>query len=381
MAGNSNLNSAKTARKDEFYTQLTDIEKEMRYYRKHFQGKTVLCNCDDPFESNFFKYFALNFNRLGLKKLIATCYYSSPIAGQQLQYGCDANGQMTFYFEDKGVEENKSKRPYKAVVTQVYDKKGDGGVDMLDVAELFRSGENELVELDGDGDFRSPECLALLDEADIIVTNPPFSLFREYVSMLVEHQKHFIIIGNQNAISYEETFSLMKNNKMWIGASIHSGDRAFFVPDDYPLDAAGCGIDEITGRKYIRVKGIRWFTNLDIKQRHEEMILVRHYTPEQYPKYVNYDAIEVAKTSDIPCDYGGEMGVPITFMDKYNPEQFDIIGISRELVRTLSEDVRKNGAYPQIGRFYLDVGAEKYKKVYERLVIRNKHPEPPKEVK
>ena len=381
MAGNSNLNSAKTARKDEFYTQLTDIEKEMRYYRKHFQGKTVLCNCDDPFESNFFKYFALNFNRLGLKKLIATCYYSSPIAGQQLQYGCDANGQMTFYFEDKGVEENKSKRPYKAVVTQVYDKKGDGGVDMLDVAELFRSGENELVELEGDGDFRSPECLALLDEADIIVTNPPFSLFREYVSMLVEHQKHFIIIGNQNAISYEETFSLMKNNKMWIGASIHSGDRAFFVPDDYPLDAAGCGIDEITGRKYIRVKGIRWFTNLDIKQRHEEMILVRHYTPEQYQEYVNYDAIEVAKTSDIPCDYDGEMGVPITFMDKYNPEQFEIIGISRELVRTLSEDVRKNGAYPQIGRFYLDVGAEKYKKVYERLVIRNKRPELPKEEK
>ena len=381
MAGNSNLNSAKTARKDEFYTQLTDIEKEMRYYRKHFQGKTVLCNCDDPFESNFFKYFALNFNRLGLKKLIATCYYSSPIAGQQLQYGCDANGQMTFYFEDKAVEENKSKRPYKAVVTQVYDKKGDGGVDMLDVAELFRSGENELVELEGDGDFRSPECLALLDEADIIVTNPPFSLFREYVSMLVEHQKHFIIIGNQNAISYEETFSLMKNNKMWIGTSIHSGDRAFFVPDDYPLDAAGCGIDEITGRKYIRVKGIRWFTNLDIKQRHEEMILVRHYTPEQYPKYVNYEAIEVAKTSDIPCDYDGEMGVPITFMDKYNPEQFEIIGISRELVRTLSEDVRKNGAYPQIGRFYLDVGAEKYKKVYERLVIRNKRPELPKEEK
>ena len=381
MAKNADLGAARTAKKDEFYTQLTDIEKEMRYYRKHFQGKIVLCNCDDPFESNFFKYFALNFNRLGLKKLIATCYYSSPIAGQQLQYGCDANGQMTFYFEDKGEEENKSKRPYKAVVTQVYDKKGDGGVDMLDVAELFRSGENELVELEGDGDFRSPECLALLDEADIIVTNPPFSLFREYVSMLVEHQKHFIIIGNQNAISYEETFSLMKNNKMWIGASIHSGDRAFFVPDDYPLDAAGCGIDEITGRKYIRVKGIRWFTNLDIKQRHEEMILVRHYTPEQYPKYVNYDAIEVAKTSDIPCDYDGEMGVPITFMDKYNPEQFEIIGISRELVRTLSEDVRKNGAYPQIGRFYLDVGAEKYKKVYERLVIRNKRPELPKEGK
>lgn len=184
MAKNADLGAAKTAKKDEFYTQLTDIEKEMRYYRKHFQGKTVLCNCDDPFESNFFKYFALNFNRLGLKKLIATCYYSSPIAGQQLQYGCDANGQMTFYFEDKGAEENKSKRPYKAVVTQVYDKMGDGGVDMLDVAELFRTGENELVELEGDGDFRSPECLDLLDESDIVVTNPPFSLFREYAQTL-----------------------------------------------------------------------------------------------------------------------------------------------------------------------------------------------------
>lgn len=368
MAGNDNLNSAKTARKDEFYTQLSDIEKEMRYYRKHFTGKTVLCNCDDPFESNFFKYFVLNFNRLGLKKLIATCYTGSPIANQQLSI-----------FDVLGISEDTKDRPYKAVVTTVYDKTGDGGVDMFDVAELFKSGENELTELECDGDFRSPECLALLDEADIVVTNPPFSLFREFISVLVEHQKSFIIIGNQNAISYEESFSLMRDNKMWIGPSIHSGDRAFFVPDDYPLDAAGCGVDEETGRKYIRVKGVRWFTNLDIKQRHEEMVLVRRYKPEEYPVYVNYNAIEVAKTSEIPCDYAGEMGVPITFMDKYNPEQFEIIGISRELVRTLSDDVRKNGAYPQIGRFYLDVGEAKYKKVYERLVIRNKHPESPKE--
>ncbi|MBE6948915.1 MAG: modification methylase [Ruminococcaceae bacterium] len=381
MAGNRNLNSAKTARKDEFYTQLTDIEKEMRYYRKHFKGKTVLCNCDDPFESNFFKYFVLNFNRLGLKKLIATCYATSPIMGSCFQYRIDDNGQMSFSFGDESVVDNDNKHPYKAVVTQVYDKTGDGGVDMLDIAKLFMDSENELTELNGDGDFRSPECIALLDEADIVVTNPPFSLFREYVSLIVEHQKSFIIIGNQNAISYEETFSLMKSNRMWIGASIHSGDRAFFVPDDYPLDAAGCGIDEETGRKYIRVKGVRWFTNLDIKHRHEEMILVRRYTPDEYPKYVNYDAIEVAKTSDIPCDYAGEMGVPITFMDKYNPDQFEIIGISRELVRTLSDDVRKNGAYPQIGRFYLDVGETKYKKVYERLVIRNKYPEVPKETK
>lgn len=377
MAGNKNLNSAKTARKDEFYTQLTDIEKEMRYYRKHFKGKTVLCNCDDPFESNFFKYFVLNFNRLGLKRLIATCYATSPIMGSQLKYHIDSTGQMSFSFDDELVEDDIVKRPYKAVVTTVHDTTGDGGVDMFDVAELFRIGENQLTELEGDGDFRSPECVELLDEADIVVTNPPFSLFREFVSLIVEHQKNFVIIGNQNAISYEETFSLMKSNKMWIGASIHSGDRAFFVPDDYPLDAAGCGIDGETGRKYIRVKGVRWFTNLDIKQRHEEMILVRRYTPDQYPKYVNYDAIEVGKTSDIPCDYDGEIGVPITFVDKYNPDQFEIVGISRELVRSLSDDVRKNGAYPQIGRFYLDVGEAKYKKVYERLVIRNKHPEQP----
>lgn len=294
MAKNADLGAAKTAKKDEFYTQLTDIEKEMRYYRKHFQGKTVLCNCDDPFESNFFKYFALNFNRLGLKKLIATCYYSSPIAGQQLQYGCDANGQMTFYFEDKGAEENKSKRPYKAVVTQVYDKMGDGGVDML-------------------------------DESDIVVTNPPFSLFREYVATLAEHQKHFIIIGNVNALKYKEIFPYIISNQIWLGASIHSGDRAFFVPDDYSLDASTCGIDEATGRKYIRVKGVRWYTNLDMKQRHEELILVKRYSPENNPSYDNYNAVEVSKTADIPCDYTGIMGVPITFFDKFNPDQFEII--------------------------------------------------------
>ena len=201
MAGNSNLNNAKSARKDEFYTQLTDIEKEMRYYRKHFKEKTVFCNCDDPFESNFFKYFVLNFNRLGLKKLIATCYTGSPIANQQLSI-----------FDVLGISEDTKDRPYKAVVTTVYDKTGDGGVDMFDVAELFKSGENELTELAGDGDFRSPECLALLDEADIVVTNPPFSLFKEYLGILVEHKKHFIIIGNVNAIKYQEVFPLFMSN-------------------------------------------------------------------------------------------------------------------------------------------------------------------------
>ena len=263
MAARTNMGIAKTAKKDEFYTQLSDIEKEIRYYRKHFKGKTVLCNCDDPFESNFFKYFVLNFNRLGLNKLIATCYTGSPIAGTQLSLLDVLEGS-----------EDKRHKPYKAVVTKVYDTTGDGGIDMLDVAELFRNHENELTELNGNGDFRSEECLALLDESDIVVTNPPFSLFREYVSTLIEHQKNFIIIGNVNAITYMEIFPLLRNNKMWIGPSIHSGDRAFYVPDDYPLNAAGCGVDE-EGRKYIRVKGVRWYTNLDVKQRHEELILVK----------------------------------------------------------------------------------------------------------
>lgn len=382
MAKNADLGAAKTAKKDEFYTQLTDIEKEMRYYRKHFQGKTVLCNCDDPFESNFFKYFALNFNRLGLKKLIATCYYSSPIAGQQLQYGCDANGQMTFYFEDKGVEENKSKRPYKAVVTQVYDKMGDGGVDMLDVAELFRTGENELVELEGDGDFRSPECLALLDESDIVVTNPPFSLFREYVATLVEHQKHFIIIGNVNALKYKEIFPYIISNQIWLGASIHSGDRAFFVPDDYSLDASTCGIDEATGRKYIRVKGVRWYTNIDMKQRHEELILVKRYSPENNPSYDNYNAVEVSKTADIPCDYTGIMGVPITFFDKFNPDQFEIIWQASGNTRASAPvEILEQLGYKPSKEDRGGCCLLKGKRTYDRVFIRNKHPEPPKEVK
>ena len=306
MAGNSALSAAVKAKKDEFYTQLTDIEKEMRYYRKHFKGKTVLCNCDDPFESNFFKYFVLNFNRLGLKKLIATCYATSPISGQQLSL-----------FDVVGGDESVKNKPYKAIVTKVYDVTGDGGVDMFDVAELFKQHENELTELEGDGDFRSAECLALLDEADIVVTNPPFSLFREYVSVLMEHEKHFIIIGNVNAITYKEVFPLIMENKIWIGASIHSGDRAFYVPDDYPLNAAGCGVDA-DGRRFIRVKGVRWYTNLDLKQRHEELILVKRYTPEAYPFYDNYDGINVDATVDIPCDYAGMMGVPITFLDKYS---------------------------------------------------------------
>ena len=382
MARNKDLIAANKAKKDEFYTQLNDIENELRHYRQHFQGKTVLCNCDDPYESNFFRYFALNFNRLGLKKLMATCYSGSPLAGTQLSL-----------FGDETEEERRT--PYKAIVTTVHDTTGDGGVDILDVAELFRNGENSIEKLEGDGDFRSAECVALLDKADIVVTNPPFSLFREYVAQLIEHEKKFIIIGNQNAFTYKDIFQLFMENKIWVGPSIHSGDRKFNVPDDYPLNAAGCGIDP-DGRKWVRVKGVRWFTNLDFKQRHEEMILVKRYDPELYPTYANYDAIEVSKTSDIPCDYAGLMGVPITFLDKYNPDQFEIIGQSRTLGRPMSE-IAKKGEYVSGGvRFYLRDNAlaaqrsaaqrsaaqrYKYRCLYDRIVIRNRHPEIPASVR
>ena len=377
MAEKRDLAAAKLDKKDEFYTQLTDIEKEMRYYRKHFQGKTVLCNCDDPFESNFFKYFVLNFDRLGLKKLIATCYATSPVMGSQLQYRVGKDGQMSFSFGDDPVADENAKHPYKAIVTKVYDKTGDGGVDMLDVAELFKAGENELAELKGDGDFRSEECLELLYEADIVVTNPPFSLFRQYVSTLIDNNKQFIIIGNVNAIAYKEIFPLLKDDKMWIGASIHSGDRAFYVPDDYPMKASGCGIDE-DGRRFIRVKGVRWYTNLDMKLRHDELILVKKYNPEEYPKYENYDAIEVSKTADIPCDYDGVMGVPITFMDKYCPDQFRIIGLGiTDLGKSIGvgdyDRKYKTPASRDGTLYYVKDG--KGVVPYARVLIQNKHPE------
>jgi hypothetical protein len=367
MAGNASLNAAGRAKRDEFYTQLTDIEKELRHYREHFAGKTVLCNCDDPFESDFFKYFVLNFNRLGLKKLMATCYTGSPIAFS------------IFDILDESPEDNTTLRtPYKAIVTSVRDATGDGSVTMNDVAELFRSHENELTELKGDGDFRSQECLDLMDEADIVVTNPPFSLFREYVATLMRHNKKFIIIGNINAVTYKEFFPLIKNNEVWIGASIHSGDRKFYVPDDYPLNAAGCGVDG-EGHRFIRVKGVRWYTNLDFKQRHEEMILVQHYDPKRYPHYDNYDAIEVSKTADIPCDYAGNMGVPITFLDKYDPEQFEILMLANGNARTNTNPEMLNRiSYQQNSFDKGGLGVIQRKRVYARILIRNLHPEKPR---
>lgn len=292
---NANLHKAKKEKNDEFYTQLCDIENELKHYKEHFRGKTVLCNCDDPRVSNFFHYFSYNFEHLGLKKLITTCYKN-----QDMELFSRHNQEPAIYLE--------------------YDGNQHGGT----VPKVEEIG---VKWFKGDGDFRSQECIELLKQADIVVTNPPFSLFREYVSQLVEYDKKFLIIGNQNAITYKEIFKLIKEDKLWLGVSIHSGDREFMVPQDYPLTASGNRVDEF-GNKYIRVKGISWFTNMDYAQRHEDLILYKKYTPEEFPHYDNYDAINVDKTKDIPCDFTGVMGVPITFLHKYNPEQFEIVGLS-----------------------------------------------------
>lgn len=318
MAGNKNLNVAGKAKKDEFYTQLPDIENELKHYEKHFYGKTIFCNCDDPYESNFFKYFAMRFNQLGLKKLIATCYAGSPIA----------DTQMSLFDSNKHIKQTRTGVPHKIVISEVTDLNGDGAINLTDVECLIKNDKNVLTRLDGNGDFRSNECIELLKEADIVVTNPPFSLFREYVAQLMKYEKKFLIVGNVNAITYKEVFPLIMENKMWLGPSITSGDRKFNVPDYYPLNAAGCGTDP-DGKHYIRVKGVRWFTNLDHNKRHEYLDLYKHYTPEEFPNYDNYNAINVDKTSDIPRDYNGMMGVPITFLDKYCPEQFEILGITQ----------------------------------------------------
>ena len=337
-----NLDAAKTAKKDEFYTQLTDIERELQHYWPHFRDKVVLCNCDDPYESNFFKYFALRFNQLGLKKLICTCYNGSPVQGNEL----------LLRFEPWDDDDEIKKKAYKVEITEVKDLNGDGAVDLSDVRYLLRNDKNVLSTLQT-GDFRDPECVELLKQADIVVTNPPFSLFREYLRQLMEYEKKFLIIGNVNAITYKEVFPLIKDNKLWFGPSISSGDRKFNVPDDYPLNAAGCGIDP-DGRRFIRVKGVRWFTNLDHNKRHEEMDLVCRYSPNEYPTYDNYDAVEVSKTAEIPYDYNGIMGVPITFLDKYNPDQFEIIRFRKG---NDGRDLSIKGKCP-----------------YFRILIRNKHP-------
>ena len=313
MAKNSGLSKARDAKKDEFYTTYEVIQAEINHYEDKFKGKTVLCNCDDPFESNFCKFFLRNFNYLGLKRLICTSFSTSPVIGQQL---------TLFDQMDKPVAKGNG---YVMDIKEVPMANGRGISDE-DIDSLLKSKNRGVKKLKGDGDFRSKECIEYLKQADIVVTNPPFSLFREYVAQLMDFKKDFLIIGNVNAITYKEIFPLIKDNKIWLGASIHSGDRKFYVPDDYPLRAAGCGIEE-NGRKYICVKGVRWFTNIDYAIRHEELIMYKKYygNEEEFPKYDNYDAINVDKTSDIPCDYFENMDVPITYLDKHNPEQFEII--------------------------------------------------------
>ena len=385
---NKNLNAAKVAKKDEFYTQLSDIERELQHYWQHFRGKVVLCNCDDPYESNFFKYFALRFNQLGLKKLICTCYNGSPVTGNELAIHFDS-------FDD----DEPKKIAYKVEITEVKDENGDGAVDLSDVQYLLKNDKNVLSILKT-GDFRSQECIELLKEADIVVTNPPFSLFREYIGQLMEYGKKFLIIGNMNSITCKEIFPYVQNNKMWIGPSISSGDRKFYVPDDYPLNAAGCGVD-FDGKRFIRVKGVRWFTNLDHNKRHEDLDLVCRYTEDEYPTFDNFDAIEVGKTSDIPYDYDGIMGVPITFLDKYNPAQFEILGLTQIGCHDLCPDTKRYNDYKEITRatdkptgssggktnenavlcgrgnkktYYLGPNGEVVHSAYKRILIRNKHP-------
>ena len=323
MSGNTNLHKAKKEKNDEFFTLYEDIEKEMVHYKQHFNGKTVYCNCDDYRRSNFWKYFYDNFNELQLKKLTATNY-------------------------------NIGEGAYRAD----YD------------------GENmTVVPLQGNGDFRSEECIEFLKEVDIVVTNPPFSLFRQYIAQLMEYGKKFIVLGNMNALTYKEIFPYIRANKLWFGPSISSGDRKFEVPANYPLEAAGCGIDE-NGIRYIRVKGVRWFTNLDHEKRNRPLDLFRKYSNE-YKHYDNYDAIEVSKTCDIPMDYDGVMGVPITFLDKYCQDQFEIVGcfngykecdyVNGLLCGQKTEYIDKNG------KIKIWTGPTINKKtIYARILIRHR---------
>lgn len=349
---NKNLNAAKTAKKDEFYTQLVDIERELQHYWPHFRGKTILCNCDDPYESNFFKYFALRFNQLGLKRLICTCYNGSPVQGNELMLDFG-----DFFSEPKKIA-------YKVEITEVRDLNGDGAVDLSDVRYLLQNDKNVLSTLKT-GDFRDPECIELLKQADIVVTNPPFSLFREYVAQLMEYEKKFLIVGHQNAIHYKEIFPLIINNKIWLGYGFKGG-AAHFVS---PYKDTATANDHREGM--IRVSGVHWFTNLDHNKRHETLDLVCRYNNIEYPTYDNFNAIDVGKVQDIPCDYEGIMGVPDTILGQLNPEQFEIIGLG-------NGDLAKQAGVQKNYRGRTDLAYTKNGKStcpYSRILIRNKHPQ------
>ncbi|MXO86482.1 DNA methyltransferase [Altererythrobacter aurantiacus] len=391
MAENGNslnlgLTAAREAKKDEFYTQYVDIQKEVEAYLEFdpdtFRDKTVYCNCDDPFESNFFKYFAANFNRLGLRKLITTSYDGSSIAG----------GQITFDEYAEGTGERGKPAAISVEIEEVTDLDGDGAIGIEDVKLFLERNPHSHKPLSGGGDFRSDECIELLHEADIIVTNPPFSLFREFMSLLVEHNKKFLVIGNLQALTYKEIFPLIAADKLWMGVTIHSGDREFRVPDHYPLNASGHRTDE-KGLKYIRVKGVRWYTNLDHGRRHQELPLMSMQDNLRfnkkingkpvYEKYDNYDAIEVSYTDAIPNDYPEVMGVPITFLDKYNPEQFEILGTLESSdpknpyrTRWYSSQDQKDAYFRRFGKsgnIPLNMsGVINDVKVYKRILIRHR---------
>lgn len=338
MSTTKNLNAAKSAKNDEFYTQLSDIENELRHYKDHFRNKVVYCNCDDPKISNFFHYFAYNFETLGLKKLITTCYRS----------------QTSDLFTQNQHEQSIC-----------LEYLGEGYSNIPDLNKVG------IVSLKGDGDFRSGECVELLKQSDIVVTNPPFSLFREYVALLMEHEKKFVIIGNKNAITYKEIFGLIKDGKLWVGNTPMSKDILFDVPQDYAEELIATKKE---GSAYKIVDGIVkgrsqsiWFTNLDYAKRHEDLILYKRYlgNEDEYPKYDNYDAIEVSKTKNIPVDYDGTMGVPITFLDKHNPDQFELLGATESEGKGFS-----NGLwFPESG---VAQPVIRGKRVYKRLFIRNK---------
>lgn len=289
---NKSLNSARDAKQDEFYTQLSDIENELRHYKSHFKDKVVYCNCDDPRVSNFFHYFSHNFEKLGLRKLITTCYKSQ---------------EMDLFSENKNEQ--------AISIEYCGDKNGNRVPDIDEIG---------VQTLMGDGDFRSAESVALLEQADIVVTNPPFSLFREYVQQLIDHKKQFLIIGSTNAVTYKEIFQLIKENKIWLGYGFRAGNAYFKTP--HAKQFAKGVYNEETG--LVKFRNVTWFTNMDISKRHESLILYKKYTPEEYPSYDNYDAIEVSRAKDIPEDYFGAMGVPITFLERHNPDQFEILGIT-----------------------------------------------------
>ena len=305
------MDNAKRNKADEFYTQLADIEKELRHYKESFKDKVIFCNCDDPYESNFFKYFAMNFNYLGLKKLIATCYDSSPIAYTQLNL-----------FGDDKVVPNNNRHPYKIEITEVEDGNNDGAIDLADVEHLLRNKKNTLTLLKENGDFRSNECVELLKQSDIVVTNPPFSLFREFIEQLTTYNKDYIIMGNTNALTYKEVFKLFKEDKVRTGYTNFNVGMYFFVPDDCEKYHK-----VVDGKKMVRVSTSCWFTSLNVKKHNDELTLYKKYSEIEFPPFVNYNAINVNNYKDIPYDFDGEIGVPVTFLDKYNPKQFEIIAL------------------------------------------------------